>query len=70
MMLPTLVVRDPELIKQITVKDFEYFLAHRFFVIEGSDPLWSKNLFSLKGKNLHQEQSQILVMPLNCMSIC
>ncbi|XP_065169105.1 cytochrome P450 9e2-like [Atheta coriaria] len=49
MMLPTLMLRDLDLIKQVTVKDFDHFVDHRQFVPEGSDPLWSKNLFSLQG---------------------
>lgn len=47
---PTLMVTDTELIKQIGIKDFEYFLDHRGFVSEELDPLFGKNLFSLKGK--------------------
>lgn len=49
-LLPTLVVKDPELIKQITVKDFDHFMDHRSFIPEGVDPLWSKNLVALTGK--------------------
>ncbi|KAG5895434.1 hypothetical protein JTB14_037593 [Gonioctena quinquepunctata] len=48
--LPTLVIRDPELVKQIAVKDFEYFTDHRAFIPEKADPFWAKNLFALKGK--------------------
>ncbi|CAH0564730.1 unnamed protein product [Brassicogethes aeneus] len=48
--IPTLLLKDPELIKQITVKDFDHFLDHRTFIPEESDPLWGKNLFSLKGQ--------------------
>ncbi|XP_017770148.1 PREDICTED: cytochrome P450 9e2-like [Nicrophorus vespilloides] len=47
---PTLILRDPDLIKQITVKDFEYFTDHRSFIPDKSDPLWNKNLFALKGE--------------------
>ncbi|XP_017770172.1 PREDICTED: cytochrome P450 9e2-like [Nicrophorus vespilloides] len=50
MTVPTLIVRDPDLIKQITVKDFDYFMDHSSFVPEKSDPLWNKNLFALKGE--------------------
>ncbi|KAJ8916089.1 hypothetical protein NQ315_004455 [Exocentrus adspersus] len=48
--VPTLVVRDPDLIKQMTVKDFDHFTDHRTFIPEESDPLWGKNLFALKGE--------------------
>lgn len=44
-------IRDLELIKQITVKDFEYFLDHRdFFLDEETEPLLGKSLFMLKGQ--------------------
>ncbi|CAG9828103.1 unnamed protein product [Diabrotica balteata] len=46
--VPALMIRDPKLLKQITVKDFDHFVNHRTFVPEGSDPLWSKNLLSLR----------------------
>jgi cytochrome P450 family 9 len=48
--LPTLVLRDPDLIKQITVKDFDHFVNHRSFIPEDSDPLWGKNVFALKNQ--------------------
>nr|XP_023018113.1 cytochrome P450 9e2-like isoform X1 [Leptinotarsa decemlineata] len=48
--LPTLMIKDPELIKQITVKDFDHFTDHRSFFPEDVEPLWSKNLFALTGK--------------------
>nr|AZR39445.1 cytochrome P450 [Agasicles hygrophila] len=47
---PTLLIKDPELIKQIGVKDFEHFLDHSTFIPENADPLWGKNLFALKGQ--------------------
>ncbi|XP_066259998.1 cytochrome P450 9e2-like isoform X2 [Euwallacea similis] len=48
--LPTLVLKDPEVIKQLTIKDFDYFTDHRNFAVsEEIDPLWSANLFTLKG---------------------
>ncbi|KAK5641884.1 hypothetical protein RI129_010431 [Pyrocoelia pectoralis] len=47
---PILVIKDPELIKQITVKDFDHFIDHNQFITEECEPLWGKNLFSLKGE--------------------
>ncbi|CAH1974892.1 unnamed protein product [Acanthoscelides obtectus] len=50
MVVPTFMVRDPDLIKSICVKDFDHFSNHRTFVPEDVDPLFAKNLFALKGK--------------------
>ncbi|XP_026318081.1 cytochrome P450 9e2-like [Hyposmocoma kahamanoa] len=47
---PFLQVRDIELIKNIGVKDFEYFLDHNNFINEDIDPLFGRNLISLKGQ--------------------
>ncbi|XP_029663901.1 cytochrome P450 9e2-like [Formica exsecta] len=46
---PAVLLRDPELIKDVLVKDFEIFHDHRSFVDESLDPLFSKNIFSLRG---------------------
>lgn len=46
---PLLVIRDPELIKQITVKDFEHFLDHRDINVD-IGPLFGKSLFMLRGQ--------------------
>lgn len=48
---PVVIVKDPDLIKQITVKDFDHFVDHSMFVFTDSesDELWLKNLLSLKG---------------------
>ncbi|XP_074042639.1 cytochrome P450 9e2-like [Leptinotarsa decemlineata] len=47
---PTLLIKDPELLRKITVKDFDHFTDHRSFFSEETDPLWGKNLFTLKGR--------------------
>jgi cytochrome P450 family 9 len=46
---PLVMIRDPDLIKQITVKDFEHFLDHRVIIDETIEPLFGKNLVSLSG---------------------
>lgn len=56
---PTLMIRDPELIKQICVKDFDHFTDHKMFVQDDSDPLWGQNLFSLKGKKWHEMRTTL-----------
>ncbi|XP_034945039.1 cytochrome P450 9e2-like [Chelonus insularis] len=46
---PTVVIRDPELIKDISIKNFDNFVDHRGFVNPENDPLFGNNLFSLHG---------------------
>jgi cytochrome P450 family 9 len=46
---PIIILRDPELIKTIAVKDFEYFTDHRSILPEDGEPLWSRGLVSLQG---------------------
>jgi cytochrome P450 family 9 len=47
---PVIMLRDPELIKMVTVKDFEHFLDRRVPISEEAEPLFGKGLFGLKGK--------------------
>lgn len=49
-MNPVVMIRDPELIKTIGVKSFDTFPDHRAFIDEVNDPLFGKNLFSLRGE--------------------
>lgn len=48
-MKPVILIRDPDLIKSIGVKHFDSFTDHRVFLDEMMDPLFSKNLFMLRG---------------------
>ncbi|KAJ3645290.1 hypothetical protein Zmor_022956 [Zophobas morio] len=57
--LPTLLVKDPDLIKQITVKDFDHFVDHRSFIPEDIDPLWDKNLLILRGKKWREMRTTL-----------
>jgi cytochrome P450 family 9 len=41
-------VLDPELIKQITIKDFDHFMNHRTQIDPEIDPLFSRNLFAIR----------------------
>ncbi|KAF5291525.1 hypothetical protein FQR65_LT01838 [Abscondita terminalis] len=47
---PVLMLRDLDLIKKITVTDFEYFIDHNSFINEEVDPLLGKSLMALKGQ--------------------
>ncbi|XP_029663904.1 cytochrome P450 9e2-like [Formica exsecta] len=54
MTTPIIVIRDPDLIKSIALKNFDLFPDHRTFIEEHQDPLFGKNLFSLKGERWRQ----------------
>lgn len=45
---PNLVIRDPDLIKNIVVKDFEHFAGHGVRVNKETEPL-SNHLFNMEG---------------------
>ncbi|XP_050298451.1 uncharacterized protein LOC126737565 [Anthonomus grandis grandis] len=57
--VPTLVLRDPDLIKQIAVKDFEHFTDHRTFIDPEADPLWAHNLFALRGQRWREMRATL-----------
>lgn len=48
--VPQFVLRSPEVIKKIGVKDFEFFEDHRTFADERIDKLWGNSLFLMKGE--------------------
>lgn len=45
--------------KQIAVKDFEYFLNHRKFIDENADPLFGKGLFALQDQKWKDMRSTL-----------
>jgi cytochrome P450 len=45
-----LLIRDPELVKNILVKDFQTFMNHMMSFDENIDPLIGNTLFVLKGQ--------------------
>ncbi|GBP26429.1 Cytochrome P450 9e2 [Eumeta japonica] len=55
---PTLMIRDPELLRLIGVKDFDYFSDHRPFTSE-NDPVFAKSLFGLKGQKWRDMRSTL-----------
>lgn len=47
---PVYLVRDPQLIKKLTVKDFDYFMDHSVVISDDVDDLFGKALISLTGQ--------------------
>jgi len=58
---PTYIIRDPDLISTIAIKQFDNFCDHRNFVNETLDPIASKNLFGMKGD--HWREMRKLLSP-------
>ncbi|KAF2885753.1 hypothetical protein ILUMI_20420, partial [Ignelater luminosus] len=56
---PALLLRDPDLIKQITVKDFDHFTDHNQIIPDDTELLWEKNLFALKGDKWREMRSTL-----------
>ncbi|KAL0100765.1 hypothetical protein PUN28_019267 [Cardiocondyla obscurior] len=47
--MPVVMIRDLELLKSVTIKNFDSFEDHLFFGSETHDPLFGNNLFALRG---------------------
>ncbi|XP_013172506.1 PREDICTED: probable cytochrome P450 9f2 [Papilio xuthus] len=45
---PVVLIRDPEIIKHITVKDFDHFVNHKDFFPEEIEPLFGSSLLLMK----------------------
>ncbi|XP_012537471.1 cytochrome P450 9e2 [Monomorium pharaonis] len=58
---PTFVIRDPELISMIAIKQFDRFCDRRGFVNGNLDPIANRNLFDLKGN--HWREMRKLLTP-------
>lgn len=54
-----LIVKDPEIVKEIGVKSFAHFQNHRNFVEDDFDPILSRNLFSLKDERWRQMRTTL-----------
>lgn len=48
--MPTVLIKDPEIIREICVKSFNNFTDHLTFVTEEMDPIAGRMLFSLSGQ--------------------
>ncbi|CAH2269490.1 jg27299 [Pararge aegeria aegeria] len=56
---PVIIVRDLDLVKRITIKDFEHFLDHRGLTADNVEPLFSRNIISLKGQEWKDMRSTL-----------
>lgn len=46
---PLILVKDPEIIKMVGIKEFDHFHNHRAIITEETDPLFGNAIFSLHG---------------------
>ena len=56
---PLFLIRDPELIKQITIKDFDHFVNHRGNIDENIEPLFGRSLFVMKDQRWKEMRSTL-----------
>lgn len=56
---PMLVIRDPEILKDITVKQFDHFPNHIAFIDERTDPIFGKNIFSLRDERWREMRNTL-----------
>ncbi|VVC86596.1 unnamed protein product [Leptidea sinapis] len=57
--IPHLLIRDPDLIKAITVKDFDHFVDHKGFFPVDIEPLFGNSVFMMKGERWHDMRSTL-----------
>lgn len=50
MLQPTILIKDPDLIKRLTIKDFDHFADRMQFIPQNVDSLWDKSLVALSGQ--------------------
>ncbi|XP_053974628.1 cytochrome P450 9e2-like [Hylaeus volcanicus] len=56
-MAPVVMLRDPELIKSVAIKNFDHFPDHRTFTSGEPDPFFSSNLLLLRGDRWKEVRS-------------
>uniref|UniRef100_A0A6P7GFV2 Cytochrome P450 9e2-like n=1 Tax=Diabrotica virgifera virgifera TaxID=50390 RepID=A0A6P7GFV2_DIAVI len=47
---PALVLKDADLITELTTKHFDHFTDHQYMISEKFEPMWGKSLFIIKGQ--------------------
>lgn len=58
-MKPVYVIRDLELIRQVSIKDFDSFVNHKGVFSEEGDTLFAKNLFVLRDQKWRDMRSTL-----------
>ncbi|KAL7019935.1 hypothetical protein ACKWTF_011309 [Chironomus riparius] len=56
---PIVLIKDPQIIKQLTVKEFDHFTDHRVVITENMDPLFGKALLNLRGQKWKDMRSTL-----------
>jgi hypothetical protein len=56
---PGLLIRDPELVKNILVRDFQNFMDRQISADEKTDPLWASTMFMIKGQRWHKLRTSL-----------
>nr|AVL92864.1 CYP450 [Locusta migratoria] len=58
--IPLMMIRDPDLIRAVTVKDFDHFTDHMDFInADKNNPLSQRMLVALKGKEWHDMRTTL-----------
>ncbi|KAJ8686640.1 hypothetical protein QAD02_022434 [Eretmocerus hayati] len=52
-----IVVRDPELIKDVTIKHFDHFMDHKSIIDASLDPLFGGSLFNITGEKWREARN-------------
>lgn len=56
---PALLIRDPDLLKEVFIKEFSSFRDNDFVIDEKVDPMMANNIFSLKGDRWKTVRTQL-----------
>ena len=56
---PVLLLRDPELIKEVTTKSFSSFHDNDVDILKENDPIFGRNPFALKGEEWKVVRGQL-----------
>jgi len=57
---PIFLVRDPQMVKQMAIKDFDHFVDHRTVLSPDMDPLFARALISLQGQKWKGKKTMLI----------